>query len=63
MTTLVRGFRRAGSAGDDRGGRIGAVKEGRDISPEAKDPPAGALSFGTVLGLPILLDGDPGTTA
>ena len=53
--------------------RLDAVKEGRDIFLEVNEPLAGALSFGTVLSLPFLLDGltprlgaaldgDPGTT-
>jgi iron complex transport system substrate-binding protein len=36
--------------------RLGAVQEGRDIFLEANEPLAGALSFGTVLSLPFLLD-------
>lgn len=32
------------------------MKEGRDIFLEANEPLAGALSFGTVLSLPFLLD-------
>lgn len=54
--------------------RLDAVKEGRDIFLEANEPLAGALSFGTVLSMPFLLDelaprlesaldGDPGIEA
>ncbi|QIN79661.1 ABC transporter substrate-binding protein [Rubrobacter marinus] len=54
--------------------RLTAAREGRDLFLEANDPLAGALSFGTVLSLPYLLDeltpllqaaldGDPATGA
>ena len=54
--------------------RLDALKEGRDIFLEVDEPLAGALSFGTVLSLPYLLDeltplleaaldGDPDTGA
>ena len=54
--------------------RLDAVKEGRDVFLEVNEPLAGALSFGTVLSLPYLLDeltplleaaldGDPDTGA
>lgn len=54
--------------------RLGVADEGRDLFLESSEPLAGALSFGTVLSLPYLLDnlvprlsaavdGDPGTAA